>query len=65
MVHTFSRGIGPNENVIAQLEFEIAKYDLAVQHFSHYTIGTTPDIFCVIPAEVFSTLAYMITNILI
>ena len=30
-------------NVIAQLEFELAYYDVAVQHISHDTTGV-PDI---------------------
>ena len=34
-VHTF-----PEVNLIAQQEFELAYYDSAVQHFTHYTKGT-------------------------
>ena len=29
-----TKGISPKVNVIAQLEFEFAYYDFAVQHFS-------------------------------
>ena len=29
-------------NVIVPLEFELAYYDVTVQHVSHYTIGSTP-----------------------
>ena len=27
-------------NLIAQLEFELAYYDIAIRHISHYTTGT-------------------------
>ena len=36
-VPTFPNGISPKVNVIVQLEFELACYDVAVQHISHYT----------------------------
>ena len=36
-VHTFLKGISPNENVIVQLEFKVAKDDVAVLHVSHDT----------------------------
>ena len=29
-------------NVIVQLEFELAYYDVTVQYISHYTIETSP-----------------------
>ena len=35
-VHTFPKGICPNVNVIARLEFELTYYDSAVQHINHY-----------------------------
>ena len=38
-VHTFPKGISPKVNVIVQLEFELAYYDVAVQHVSHYAMG--------------------------
>ena len=38
--HTFPKGICPNVNVIAQLKFELADYDSAVQCFNHYTTST-------------------------
>ena len=28
-------------NIIAQLEFELTYYDIAVQHISHYNTGIT------------------------
>ena len=31
-------------NVIAQLEFELAKHDFTVHHFNHYTMRATPNI---------------------
>ena len=34
-IHTFPKGISPKVNVIALLEFELAYYDVAVQHISH------------------------------
>ena len=36
VAHTFPKGICPK--VIARLEYELAYYDSAVQHFNHYTI---------------------------
>ena len=39
-VHTFPWGISPKVNVIAQLEFELTHYDIAVRCVSHYTIKT-------------------------
>ena len=39
-VHTFPKGISPKMNAIAQLEFELAFFEAADQHFSHYTTGT-------------------------
>ena len=41
-VHTFPKGICPNVNVIARLEYELAYYDSAVQRFNHYTTRTPP-----------------------
>ena len=39
-VHAFPKGINPKVNVIAQLEFELAYYDVAVQYVSHYAMET-------------------------
>ena len=38
-------GISLKENLIAQLEFALVYYDVAVQHISHYTTGipSTPN----------------------
>ena len=38
----FPEGICLKVNVIARLEFELAYYDSAVQHFKRYTTGTFP-----------------------
>ena len=38
-VHTFPKGICLKMNVITQMEFELAYYDVAVQHNSHYAMG--------------------------
>ena len=38
-IHTFFKGISPKVNVIARLEFELAYYDIIVQHVSHYATG--------------------------
>ena len=35
-VYTFSNCISPNVNIIARLEFELAYFDIAVQHVSYY-----------------------------
>ena len=40
MVHIFSKGICLKVNAIVQLEFQLAYYDIAVQHTSHYSAGT-------------------------
>ena len=42
MIHTFPKGICPKVNVIAQLEFELAYYDSAVQCFNYYSTRTPP-----------------------
>ena len=39
-VHTFSKGISPKVSVIARLGFELAYYDIAVQHVNHYATWT-------------------------
>ena len=41
MVHTFYKSISLKVNVIAQLEFELNYFQAIVQHFSHYTMGTS------------------------
>ena len=41
MVHSFLKTISSKVNVIAQLEFELVHYDVAVQHFSHYVTETS------------------------
>ena len=33
--HNFSQGIGQKMNVIGRVEFELAYYEVKVQHFSH------------------------------
>ena len=38
--HTFSKGICPKVNVMAQLYFELTYYESAVQRFNHYTTKT-------------------------
>ena len=38
----FFTGIIPEVNVIAGLEFELANYDITVQHVGHYTTETSP-----------------------
>ena len=35
-VHTFPKSINPKVNVRAWLQFELAHYDFAIQHISHY-----------------------------
>ena len=39
-VHTFPKDISLKGNVIVELEFELANYDVLVQHFSHCTTKT-------------------------
>ena len=38
--HNFSKSINQKVNVIVWLEFELAYFEIAVQHFSHYTTET-------------------------
>ena len=38
----FPQGISEKKNIIAWLEFELTYNDFAVQHISHYAMGTTP-----------------------
>ena len=35
------KGISTNVNVIARLELELAYFKAAIQHFSHYAMGTS------------------------
>ena len=44
-VHIFPKGINPKVNVIAWLEFELAYYDFAVEHVSHYATGSYQSLF--------------------
>ena len=41
-IHSFPKGISSKVNVIARLEFELTNNDVAVQHLSHYIMGTSP-----------------------
>ena len=63
-VHTFSKGISPKVNVIARLEFELAYFETAIQHLSHYTIDLLPTA-CLrsasIPKRVLETLENVLT----
>ena len=38
-VYIFSKDISPKVNIIVQLEFELAYFDIAVQLFSYYASG--------------------------
>ena len=39
--HTFPKGISPKVNIMAWLEFELAYYNYAVQHFNHYNTNNS------------------------
>ena len=39
-VHAFPKGISPKINVITRLEFKLANFKVAVEHFSNYVMGT-------------------------
>ena len=39
-VHTITKGIRLQVNVIARLEFELTHYNVTVSHNSHYTTRT-------------------------
>ena len=41
-VYTFRKGISPKVNVIVQLQFKLANYDVTIQHISHYMMKTPP-----------------------
>ena len=40
--HIFPKGMSLKVNVIARLEFELANYDIAAQHFIHFSPDTSP-----------------------
>ena len=42
-VQTFPKSICPKVNVIAQVEFELANYDVKVQYVNHYATGVPTD----------------------
>ena len=39
-VHAFLKDISPKVNVIAQLDFELAYFDVAVKYINHYATRT-------------------------
>ena len=41
-INTFPKIISPKVNVITWLEFELAYFEAAVQHFTHYTTRIQP-----------------------
>ena len=41
-IHSFSNGLCPKVNVMAQMKYELAYYDIAVQYVSHSTTGPPP-----------------------
>ena len=45
MEFLFSKSISPEENVIGRLRFELAYYNVVVQHVSHYVMGTPPRLY--------------------
>ena len=44
-VYTFPKGLNLKMNQIAQLEFKLAYFEAADQHFPHYTTRTFPNTF--------------------
>ena len=40
VVHAFYKDISLKMNIIAQLEFELACFKVAVRHFNYYTMGS-------------------------
>ena len=43
--HNFPKGFISKVNIIALLKFELAYYDVATNHVSHYSTGTPPPYF--------------------
>ena len=43
-VYTHPKGICSKVNVIALLDFELAYYDVTVQHISHYATESLPNV---------------------
>ena len=41
--HIFPKDFKPKVNTLARLEFELAFYDVTVQHINHYVNATSPD----------------------
>ena len=39
-IHNFPKSISPKGDIITQMEFELAYYDVAVQYVSHYITAT-------------------------
>ena len=64
-VYAFPKSINPKVNVIAWLEFELAYYDVTVQHFNHYTTGNPLDITIIITVGVDDIIAINCKSILI
>ena len=42
-IDLFRKSIRPKEDVIAQLEFKVGYFDVAVSNGSHYTMETPPE----------------------
>ena len=45
-VYTFPKGICPQVNIIAQVEFKLAYFKFAAQLFCHYTTGSSLKKWC-------------------
>ncbi len=41
MAHTLLKGINLKMNIIAQLDFELTYYNVAIQHIINYATGTS------------------------
>ena len=40
-VYSFLKDVSPKVNIVAWLEFELAYYNVSLQHVNHYAMGTS------------------------
>ena len=59
VINIFPKGICPEVNVIARLEYELAYYDFAVHRFNHYTSRTLRRFMLLLEKNQFLTLGVL------
>ena len=61
----FSRGISIKVNVIERLEFELAYFKAAIQHFNYYDTGTPTEVVVAVEFVAREAMAFLLLIILL